>query len=776
MESRPIEPTPRTAGRFVADALVAAGVRVAFTVPGESFLSLLDGLAAAGIRVVSTRHEGAAAFMAAAAATLSGRPAVVLGTRAVGAANMAIGLHAALADSAPVIAIAGQVERAVRGREAFQEADLAATVGGFCRWAREIRDVAALPAALDEALRRATTGRPGPVLLSLPSDLLDGPAPAGIDHVSSASALGPNRSAALDPAAIKRIFHLLLDARRPVILAGAGVLRSRGTADLVRLAEMVHVPVIAAWRRPDVFPNDNPLYLGMTGYFAAPSVRERLLEADGLLVIGSRLNEVATFGYTIPHAGTAWAHVDLEALGQRPGLPAPAVAVAADARTFLREARRVLAMAALEASSLDRRREANAADRAAYEAARVVDGVAWDGPGVHPGRVVATLNAILPPDAIVTTDAGHFGGWAARGLVVRRPGTFLGPTSGAMGYGLPAAIAASLASPGRPVVALVGDGGFGMTGMELETAVREHAHPVVLLFDNARYGTIADHQERRGMGPVATRLGPVDWVRVAEGLGAEGMLVERDEEFEPALRAALASRRTTVLHLVVDPRLVSVDRISDGSWEERGVPVPTPAPEAASEADGEEGHSQDMEAETSPVESEPAEGELVPAEAPEAPLAGTEAEPSEAETEPGEAETEAEPARTAEADEAAAAETEAEAAEADLAETEPGAALADMAGAIAEPRTSRSGRRRGRPRGGRARRSRDRSGGARRRAGRGDIGIGCPGRQSVGQCGSGGRVAVVRRPGRGCPRAGRGRPRRGDARNGRPRRRPGRPR
>jgi acetolactate synthase I/II/III large subunit len=587
MESRPQEPTARTAGRFVADALAAAGVRVAFTVPGETFLSLLEGCAAAGIRVVATRHEGGAGLMAAAAATLSGRPTALLVTRAVGAANMAIGLHAAQADSAPVIAIAAQVDRGVRGREAFQEADLATTVGGLCRWAREIRDVAALPGALDEALRRATTGRPGPVLLALPADLLDGPAPVGGHPVAASASLGPNRSASPDPALVRRALHLLLDAQRPVILAGAGVLRSRGTADLVRLAEMVHVPVIAGWRRPDVFPNDNPLYLGMSGLFAAPGVRERLQEADALLVIGSRLGEVATFGYRVPTPSATWVHVDIEAVPVRPGLPAPALAITADARTFLREARRVLAGAALEATSLDARREANAADRAAYEAACRVDAAAaWDGPGINPGRVVAALNAALPPDAIVATDAGNFGGWAARGLVMRRPGTFLGPTSGAMGYGVPAAVAASMASPGRPVVGLVGDGGFGMTGMELETAVREGAHPVILLFDNARYGTIADHQEQRGMAPVGTRLGEVDWVAVAEGLGARGIRVDSDDEIEPALRAALGSRRTTVLHLRVDPRLVSVDRVSDGTWESRTVEVATLAvtPEEADEA------------------------------------------------------------------------------------------------------------------------------------------------------------------------------------------------
>ncbi len=581
--------TPRTAGRLIADTLAAAGVRVAYTVPGESFLPLLDGLVGAGIRVVATRHEGSAAFMAAASAALSGHPTAVLGTRAVGAANLAIGLHAAHADSLPVIALIGQVERSTRGREGFQEVDLAATIGGYCRWAREVRDAAALPAVLDEALRRATTGRPGPVLLSLPEDLLAEEVADAPARTAPAAALGPSRTPP-DPVHVRRILHLLLDAERPVILAGGGVLRSRATADLVRLAEFVDVPVIAAWRRPDVFPNDNPRYLGMSGYFAARTVRRRLEDADAILVIGSRLNEVATYHYAIPAPGTRWAHVDAEPLGSRPGLAPPTLALAADARTFLREARRVVGAGVLDAAGLERRRAATAADRSVYEDARRVDDAAWDGPGVHPGRVVATLNRVLSPDTIVTTDAGNFGGWAARGLIMRRPGTFLGTTAGAMGFAIPAAVAASLAAPGRPVVALAGDGGAGMTIAELETAVRVGVHPVVLVFDNERYGTIHDHQVRRGLAPLATDLGPVDWVRVAEGYGALGARIEQDDAFEPALRAALAADRPTVLHLVVDRRWVSVDRIADAepaivARPSEPEPDATPDPHAAPEAE-----------------------------------------------------------------------------------------------------------------------------------------------------------------------------------------------
>jgi len=627
--------TPRTAGRLIADALAAAGVRVAYTVPGESFLTLLDGLGAAGIRVVATRHEGAAAHMAAASAALSGRPAVVLGTRAVGAANLAIGLHAAHADSLPVIALVGQVKRSTRGREGFQEADLVATVGGFCRWAREVRDAAALPAAVDEALKRATTGRPGPVLLSLPEDLLDEEVGAAPDRTTPGPVPGPARSLP-DATHVRRVLHLLLDAERPVILAGGGVLRSRATADLVRLAELVDVPVIAAWRRPDVFPNDNPRYLGMSGYFAAPTVRRRLEDADAILVIGSRLNEIATYQHAIPAPGTRWAHVDVEPLGTRPGLAGPTLALAADARTFLREARRILATGVLDFAGLEQRRAATARDRAAYEEARRVDLGAWEGEGVHPGRVITTLNRVLSPDTIIATDAGNFGGWAARGLVLRRPGTFLGTTAGAMGFGIPAAVAASLAAPGRPVVALVGDGGAGMSIAELETAVRHGVHPVVLVFDNQRYGTIHDHQVQRGLTPVATDLGPVDWVRVAEGYGAAGARVDRDDAFEPALRAALAASRPTVLHLVVDRRWISVDRIGDAASEADAGPAFESWPGAEPELEAEPISEPEAGWEAEPAPEPDAEPISEPEPEPEAsaePESATEPEP-EAEPEP----------------------------------------------------------------------------------------------------------------------------------------------
>ena len=545
---------PRTVGRFVADALRAAGVRHAFTVPGESFLPLLDGLTEAGISVVATRHEGAAAFMAEAHGQLTGRPAACLATRAVGAANLAIGIHTARQNSTPMFALIGQVERAVRGREAFQEVDQVESFGRLAKWAAEPSTAADVRTAVEEGIRQAVGGRPGPVLISLPEDLLD--EPIGDDRPADVARPASPRADVDD---IRAVLQLLASATRPVIVAGGGVLRARTSSDLTRLAELLHVPVVAAWRRADVISNDNPLYLGMAGYGAPATVRDRLETADAMLVLGCRLNEITSYGYRVPAERTRWAHVDLAPRESAAGLRPPDVAVRSDARAFLRAAVQRLQGSVLLAELVDARRSANEADRAAWEAASVVDGGMWDGPGVHPGRTIATLRRVLPDQGIVTTDAGNFGGWAARGFRFRRPGTFLGPTSGAMGYGLPAAIAAALVHRDRPVVALVGDGGLAMTMAELETAVREHARVVVIAFDNERYGTIRMHQDRRGAESVATDLGPIDFAAVARACGARGIRVETDEAFEPALRQALASDRATVIHLSLDRRWQSVD-------------------------------------------------------------------------------------------------------------------------------------------------------------------------------------------------------------------------
>ena len=552
----PAPAEPMTVGRMLADAMRRAGVRWAFTVPGESFLGLLEGLEAVGINVVATRHEGAASFMAEAHAQLTGRPAACLGTRAVGGANLAIGIHTAFADSSPMFALIGQVERASRGRESFQEIDITGSLGRLAKWATEPTDVESAVQAAVDAVDKALNGRPGPVVLSLAEDLLDEEVPAGMaPHLARIPPPRPSDDQVRD------VLRLLTGAERPVILAGAGVLRARTSNDLIRLAELLRVPVIASWRRGDVISNDHPLYLGMTGYGSPPTVRARLEAADAMLVIGSRLGEITTYGWSIPAAGASWAYVDIAPAILPDSLPAPELTVISDARLFLRAAvSRLETRGVLDAAGTDARSARNAEDRTAWEAATVIDGHAWSGPGVHPGRVVTALRQLLPDDGIVTTDAGSFGTWAARGFRFRRPGSVLGSTSGAMGYGQPAAIAPGLVHRDRAGVTLVGDGGLGMTLAEIETAVRNGLRTVILVFDNQRYGMIRTYQDRRpSAAPVATDLGPIDFAGAARALGARGVRVEDDAAFEPALRQALVSDRPTVIHLVVDRRWEGVD-------------------------------------------------------------------------------------------------------------------------------------------------------------------------------------------------------------------------
>ena len=548
-----------TGGTAVVEALVAAGIRHAFTVPGESFLGLLDALHDAPIRTVATRHEAGAAFMAEAVGQLTGRPALCLATRAVGAANLAIGLHTARADSTPLVAIVGQVPRAFRGREAFQEVDQTATFGRLCKAAVEVDDPARLAAETSRLVALARAGRPGPVLLALPEDVLDARLPRVAVHPAAAG--DPERPAPRRPGAALTVLTALAEAKTPVIVAGAGVLRAEATVELAAVAEATATPVIASWRRPDVVPNDHPLYLGMAGLGAPETVRERLLRADVILALGTRLNEITTFGYSVPAPGTRVLHVDIEPGWE--GRSLPALAVRADARVFLEEALRLTARGYGRPASPADRAAANARDRGALETAVSLPDVAGAG-GVHPAAAVGALRRLLPPGAVVTTDAGNFAGWYARHLPLLEGQRFLGPTSGAMGYGLPAAVGAAIAEPARPVVALAGDGGLAMLMAELETAVRERVRMVVIVHDNGRYGTIRMHQERSHPGRVtATELGPIDFAAVARACGAGAVTVERDADVAEALAGALAAQRVTLVHLRLDPAILSLtDRLA----------------------------------------------------------------------------------------------------------------------------------------------------------------------------------------------------------------------
>jgi acetolactate synthase-1/2/3 large subunit len=347
------------------------------------------------------------------------------------------------------------------------------------------------------------------------------------------------------------------------------------------------VPVIASWRRPDAFPNGHPLYLGMCGIAAAPTVLPRILEADVLLVLGSRLSEVTSFGYRVPGEGTRWIHVDAEPDETHSGRNAPAIGLVSDAGRFVDAALSLLRGAAIDAEGRDARLRAAADDREAYiQAASATSEGEWDGPGVHPGRVVSTVGKLVAPETIITTDAGNFGGWLARGYRFRRPGTFVGPTSGAMGYGFPAAIAAALMYPRRHVVAFCGDGGFAMSMSEVETAVREGIAPIALVFDNRRYGTIAMHQEREGRMPIATNLGAIDFAAVARAQGAMGVSIGHDDQVGDVVAEALQAGRPAVIQMELDPRWISVDQPASGGAVRGSTSAPPVAAPATEPIDG----------------------------------------------------------------------------------------------------------------------------------------------------------------------------------------------
>ena len=525
------------------------GVRYAFGVPGESFLGLLDALyETPEIVLVSTRHEGGAAFMADAVGKLTGAPAICMGTRGVGAANLAIGLHTAQQDSTPLIAFVGHVETPFRHREALQEVELAQFLGPVTKWAVEAPTGAQLPTIVSEAHRRCVTGRPGPVAVAVRGDILD----EEISCTPIAATAVP--SAGVPSAVAKEIVSLLTGARRPLIIAGSGVPRAGVSGALVALAEKLAVPVMSVFRRHDVFPNDHPLYLGPLSFGAPPSVAVRAREADVVFALGTRLNEVTTLGYSIPSSEATVIHADVspDVLGRT--VPA-AIAVAVDAGEV------VEALAAVQVAPppLDRI-TANQADREAYETGSLPPPVPAVDNLVDPALVVAELRRQLPPEAILTADAGNFWGWVARYFRFLRPRTLLAPTSGAMGYAVPAAVAAALVTENQtPVVALAGDGGFLMTGSELAVAAQLELKLTCVVFDNALYGTIRLHQEREYPGRVAgTELWSPDFVRYAEAFGGLGVRVEDNRDVADAIRGALDHPGIAIVSVAVARETIAV--------------------------------------------------------------------------------------------------------------------------------------------------------------------------------------------------------------------------
>jgi acetolactate synthase I/II/III large subunit len=537
----------RTGGQVLVDQLVVHGTELCFGVPGESYLAVLDALHDAPLRLVVTRHEGGAANMAEAYGKLTGRPGVCLVTRGPGATHASNGVHTAFQDSTPMLLLVGQVARETIGREAFQELDYRAVFGGLAKWATQIDDAERVPELMARAFAVATSGRPGPVVIALPEDMLTDEV-----DVPDAQAHRALAGASPRPEQIAHLSDLLAAAERPVAIVGEGGWTARTGADVAAFAEAQAVPVVASFRCQDYVDNASPAYAGHAGLAMAPALARRIREADVLLAIGGRLGEIPTNGYTlvrppVPSQRLVHVHPDPDELGAvyqtELGIAAGLEAFAAAARTLapVGTARRAGLLQGARDEYEQNLREAR------------------DLPGpLQLSAVMAALRERLPEDAILTNGAGNFSVWAHRYYEFHRYPTQLAPRSGSMGYGVPAAIAAKAVHPDRPVVCLTGDGDFMMTGQELATAVQEELDVVVLVVNNGMYGTIRMHQERHYPGRVVgTDLRNPDFVAYARAFGAHGTLVERSEDVGDALDEALACGRPAVVELRVDPQAIT---------------------------------------------------------------------------------------------------------------------------------------------------------------------------------------------------------------------------
>lgn len=480
--------------------------------------------------------------MAEADAKLTGVPAVAMATRGVGASNLAIGVHTARQDSTPMIVLLGQVESHRLYKEAFQEVDLPAFYAQITKWAVTAPRADRLPDLTREGLNAATSGRPGPVMIALPADLLSEEQPHfKVDHFGLPK---PPRPAPSE-GEIEELTSRLEAAERPVVVAGGG---ARGAwKELVSFAEIFGVGVYSAFRRQDVFPNDHELYLGHLGMGGPPETLRALREADLVLVLGCRLSEATTQSYELPAATSEVVQIDVE--------PASIGAVVPIVQGIIADTR-VALEALLRRAPHGAEKNIWKAARAAYlESSTVPENRSRE--GIDPAQVIALMAEVFPEDTVLTNDAGNFAAFVHRYWRFRHPRTQIAPTNGAMGYAVPAAIAAKLAEPERTVVAAAGDGGFLMSGQEIETAVRYGAHIKVVVFRNGLHGTIAMHQARTFGRMAGTGIGPLDLAAYARALGAEGFTASSPRELRPALEAAASFEGVAVVDVLTDPDLIS---------------------------------------------------------------------------------------------------------------------------------------------------------------------------------------------------------------------------
>jgi acetolactate synthase I/II/III large subunit len=541
--------SPRSGGQLVVASLRAHRVDRAFSVAGESYLEVLDALYdTPEIHLVTCRQEGGAAFMAEAYGKLTGKPGVLLVTRGPGACNASIGIHTAFQDSTPMVVLVGQVARRQIDREAFQEVDFRRMFSPLAKWAAQIDLPDRVPELVNQAFQVATSGRPGPVVLALPEDMLR--------EEALAEVAGPYHPVRAYPgtADLAEMRRLITAALRPMVLVGGGGWSDAACHDITRFVEANDLPVCCSFRRQDIVDNRSASFVGDLGTGADPSLVARIKEADLLLAIGARIGEITSQSYSllrIPEPDKVLIHVHpgAEELGR---VFRPTLAIQAGMPEF------AAAAAALDpVPERQRWRHWRAAARGEYENG-LIPSAATAGGALDLGAVMGWLRDRLPHDAIVTSDAGNFSGWPNRFLQYRRPGRQLGPTSGAMGYGVPAAVAAKLVFPDRLVVGFCGDGGFLMTGQELATALAAGVGPIILLFNNAMYGTIRMHQERRFPGRVVgTALKNPDFVALARAYGAFAARVERTQDFAVAFEEAANAKGAAVIELVMDPEIIT---------------------------------------------------------------------------------------------------------------------------------------------------------------------------------------------------------------------------
>lgn len=548
--------TSQTGGQILVDQLKLHGVQHVFCVPGESFLAVLDALYdAPSIEVTVCRQEGGAAMMAEAQGKLTGRPGICFVTRAPGATNASAGVHIARQDSTPMILFVGQVERGAREREAFQELDYRAVFGQLAKWVTEIDEVRRLPELMSRAFHVATSGRPGPVVIALPEDMLTEVMAVTEAQTCARRPVLPYQIIETDPGT-QAMFELqkrLETAQRPLMILGGSRWSEAAVEHVTLFAERFHLPVVCSFRRQMLFSAEHACYAGDLGFGPNPKLVKRVKAADLVLLIGGRFSEVPSQGYTVldvPVPQQALVHVypDADELGRvyRADLP-----IHASPAAF-----------AFAASQLEATKNAVWRD---WTNEAHADFVQWTDPKpihipgpLQMGEVMSYLRQVLPANSIMCNGAGNFAIWVHRFWPFRHYASQLAPTSGSMGYGLPAGVAAKRLWPERSVVVFAGDGDFLMHGQELATAVQYKLPILIILLDNAMFGTIRMHQERNyPERTIATQLQNPDFAAYAQAFGAYGERVADTATFGPALQRAMASGQPALLHCLIDPQAIT---------------------------------------------------------------------------------------------------------------------------------------------------------------------------------------------------------------------------